>query len=346
MKKHLKTHNYKILKTYTIDEIKAHGDAEFFLDKEVTDAKIKLRRAHVYNKLGCECVEPGCKLSGYHYAVGKDNGGGIHLDLYAYDHYGDLVMITIDHKLPKSKGGKNHISNYQQMCMPHNSKKSNIHNFNRKFIDLNSIYPKDRELITQNYRIFHSILEQKDLDFIIKNDGFIKKYVDDFVIGKEYVILEKRDEGTMMSDHPSETKSNQHFIDNAYGDVIIFGLGIGMIIMPLLNDKDIKSITVVEKDIGLISLVGDILKSHDKSGKLNIVEGDAFEYYNKLGSGKTRKQFDTIYFDIWIRVQKEQIKEMESLHGLYNKFKRGDVSYMTSWLYDIKDKIIAEESLP
>jgi len=119
-----KTHNYKILKTYNVDEIKAHGDAEFFLDEEVTDRKIKLRRAQTLLELGVECVDTGCELSGYHFALGEDNGGGIHLDLYAYDHEGDLMMLTIDHIKPKSKGGKNHIKNYQTMCMRHNHEKS------------------------------------------------------------------------------------------------------------------------------------------------------------------------------------------------------------------------------
>ena len=344
---HPKTHNYEILKTYTVDEIKAHGDVEFFMDEEVTDRKIKLRRAHVYSELGGECIETGCELSGYHYAVGKDAGGGIHLDLYAYDHDGDLVMITVDHITPKSKGGKNHVSNYQPMCKPHNEMKSNVHNFERKFIDLVDIYKSDRELVTQNYSLYKRKFTQKEYDNMKKEgNSIVKSYVDDFVVGKDYMILDKRGEGAMMSDHPSETMTNQHFINHAYGDVIVFGLGMGMIIFPLLKDKNIKTITIVEKDMGLISLIGDFISTHDVHNKVTIVHGDAFEYHNKLGTGKNRAQFDTIYFDIWIRVEKEHINEMEQLHSLYSKFKRGDVSYLTSWLYDIKDDILAKELLP
>ena len=130
-----KTHNYDILKTYTIDEIKALGDAESFIDDEIAEGrKIKLRRAKIYHKLGCECIEPGCQLRNFHYAVGLDKGTGIHLDLYAYDQDDELVMMTVDHIKPKSKGGRNVIENYQPMCMPHNKVKSNKHNFKRKFI--------------------------------------------------------------------------------------------------------------------------------------------------------------------------------------------------------------------
>lgn len=94
------------------------------MDEEITDRKIKLRRALILLELGVECVDSGCELSGYHFGLGEDNGGGIHLDLYAYDHEGDLMMLTIDHIKPKSKGGKNHIKNYQTMCMLHNHEKS------------------------------------------------------------------------------------------------------------------------------------------------------------------------------------------------------------------------------
>ena len=38
---------------------------------------------------------------------------------------GEEVLFTKDHIIPKSKGGKNHISNYQTMCEPCNSEKGN-----------------------------------------------------------------------------------------------------------------------------------------------------------------------------------------------------------------------------
>lgn len=125
-REYLKTHNYNILKTYTIDEIKAHGDAEFFYDNEVTDKKIKLRRAQILNEIGHHCSEEGCNLSGFHYGLGVDKGGGLHLDLYGYDKEGDLVMVTIDHIKPKSKGGSDELDNLQPMCKVCNEKKGDI----------------------------------------------------------------------------------------------------------------------------------------------------------------------------------------------------------------------------
>ena len=62
-----------------------------------------------------------------------------------------------------------------------------------------------------------------------------------------------------MSNHEFETLTNQKFLDNAKGDILIFGLGIGLIIFPLLTDNDIKSITIVEIDDGLIDEVFPII---------------------------------------------------------------------------------------
>lgn len=333
-KEFLKTHNYKILKTYTPEEIKAYGNAEFFLDEKVTDKRIKLRRAHILNKIGYQCSTEGCELTGFHFGLGVDNGGGIHLDLYGYDKDGDLVMITIDHIKPKSKGGKNRNSNYKPMCKPHNEMKANHYNFKRQFKDLCLIYP-DEPMASKNYEIRKEILEQKDIDAFKNLGGFLaKEYGDYFVAGEQHVQLIKRGEGVMMSDHPSETMSNQDFINHAYGDVLIFGLGLGMIIFPFLQDKDVSSITVVEFDEGVIDMVGSIIKEHDYFNKVKIVHGDAFTYHEKLPNNT---KFDTVYFDIWIRIDEKAFGEMEQLHDLYRKFLRSPLSYMNSWCYDMQN---------
>jgi 5-methylcytosine-specific restriction endonuclease McrA len=42
-----------------------------------------------------------------------------HLNLYSEDH----VLMTKDHIIPRSKGGKNHMSNYQTLCYECNQEK-------------------------------------------------------------------------------------------------------------------------------------------------------------------------------------------------------------------------------
>lgn len=339
-REYLKTHNYQIVKTYTPDEIKAHGDKEYFYDKKVTKKRIKLRRAQILNKIGYQCVEDNCNLKDFHFGLGIDKGGGLHLDLYGYDQEGDIVMITIDHIVPKSKGGSDTIDNFQPMCKVHNEMKAHEYNMDRQFKDLCLIYPKE-PMISQNYEIGRHVLTQEEIDGYLSFGGFLAdNYGQYLVAGEEHMQLVKRGEGVMMSTHQTETMTNQEFINQAFGDVIIFGLGLGMIVFPLLNDEYIKSITIIEKDRGVIDMVGKIVKEHDHLNKVHIFEGDAFTYHEKI----KKRKFDTIYFDIWIRIDEDAFIEMERLHGMYRKFmKNPSTGYLTSWCYDLK-KIYFEQN--
>lgn len=47
-----------------------------------------------------------------------------HFNLYCIENR-KAILMTKDHIIPKSKGGKNHLHNYQTMCQFCNSKKSN-----------------------------------------------------------------------------------------------------------------------------------------------------------------------------------------------------------------------------
>lgn len=50
---------------------------------------------------------------------------GFHFNLYGMNSDGEEVMITKDHIIPKSKGGANHMDNYQTMCFTCNVEKGN-----------------------------------------------------------------------------------------------------------------------------------------------------------------------------------------------------------------------------
>jgi 5-methylcytosine-specific restriction endonuclease McrA len=74
---------------------------------------LNTKRAKVFHKKGLTCVN--CGVEGKFFALEKDRGGGIHLDLYGYID-DEEVLITVDHIIPKSKGGPNTLINYQVMC--------------------------------------------------------------------------------------------------------------------------------------------------------------------------------------------------------------------------------------
>jgi hypothetical protein len=81
----------------------------------------KLQR-HEYRgpKLGMNCfVEncPWCSLDGYTAQRRKTHQYVVpHLNLFAVDRAGGMILMTKDHIYPKSKGGSDEIENMQTMC--------------------------------------------------------------------------------------------------------------------------------------------------------------------------------------------------------------------------------------
>jgi len=91
-------------------------------------------RIMTYYVHGVQCVWEGCPCKGEYFGVerqvhrktGVPYTKGYHLNLYGFNADGQEIMITSDHKIPKSQGGKkNGVANRQPMCQPHNQLKSN-----------------------------------------------------------------------------------------------------------------------------------------------------------------------------------------------------------------------------
>jgi len=81
----------------------------------------KHHRLRTFAEKGLQCVCEGCNRIGTRLVKSRDLNGGIHIDVFTDEWH----MMTVDHIIPKSKGGANHISNYQPMCRKHNNKKGN-----------------------------------------------------------------------------------------------------------------------------------------------------------------------------------------------------------------------------
>lgn len=81
-----------------------------------------LRYMTFYQK-GCKCV--ACGKEGTHFTLDVGDGKDTrrHFNLRAEDG----TLMTRDHILPKSKGGRDHISNMQTMCVDCNKAKGNTY---------------------------------------------------------------------------------------------------------------------------------------------------------------------------------------------------------------------------
>jgi hypothetical protein len=84
--------------------------------------KMHSERLKTFKIKGCNCIKCGIKGAYFHKERGhKDEL--YHLNLYGINEKGEEVLMTKDHIIPKSKGGKDYIDNYQTMCCCCNTEK-------------------------------------------------------------------------------------------------------------------------------------------------------------------------------------------------------------------------------
>lgn len=126
----------------------------------------------------------------------------------------------------------------------------------------------------------------------------------------------------VMSDSTAERMSNWEVCRNAQGDVLIAGLGVGMILLPLLSNPKVTSVTVIEECQDVIDLVAP----YYQDTKLKVVQGDIY----KWRPAKSIK-YGTIYFDIWGDISQDNLVEMAQLHQAFKGYKSNKDAWMNSW---------------
>lgn len=129
-----------------------------------------------------------------------------------------------------------------------------------------------------------------------------------------YVRLEDKRlppwEKIIMSDTPMERRTNSHFVNNAHGDILIAGLGIGLILLAIQDKSEVTSITVIEKEPEIIDLITSQLNFNKK---VEIIEDDIYHY-------RPDTKFDCIYFDIWNYINEDVYKDMLFLKDGFRRY--------------------------
>jgi hypothetical protein len=105
----------------------------------------------------------------------------------------------------------------------------------------------------------------------------------------DYLLTKLTEDGnTWMSDNPSEVESTMGAVEEARGDVLIGGLGIGL--LPTLIKDKVTSIDIVELNQEVIELIFYQIATE----KMRIIHDDVFHYLKS-----TDKKYDFICVDIW-----------------------------------------------
>jgi len=107
-----------------------------------------------------------------------------------------------------------------------------------------------------------------------------------------YTFLFHDDLGPVMQDTTHEYAEHQPLWGGATGDVLIGGLGIGLVNSKLIDYPNIKTITIIEKNQEVIDLVW----SHcPKDNRFSLIHADIDSWVPPEGS-----HWDYAWFDTWI----------------------------------------------
>jgi hypothetical protein len=129
----------------------------------------------------------------------------------------------------------------------------------------------------------------------------------------------------MMSDFHYERATCEEVVRRAHGDVLVAGLGLGMILHPILKKESVRAVTVIEKYQDVVDLV---LPTLPTSEKLKVLLDDIYTWKPRRG-----KCYDVIWFDIWPDIEATRLPEMARLHRRFRRYlnRANPACWMESW---------------
>lgn len=100
-----------------------------------------------------------------------------------------------------------------------------------------------------------------------------------------------------MTITPNEIETMKEPVEQAFGHVLTFGLGLGYYAYMVSEKENVESVTIVEMNPNVIRLFKKyILPQFKQAQKITIIQADAFEYaQNQL----PKEQYDFVFTDLW-----------------------------------------------
>lgn len=136
-----------------------------------------------------------------------------------------------------------------------------------------------------------------------------------------------QNEEVWMLDAPSEAETINPYAQKAHGNVLVFGLGIGYFPFMAMLNSNVSSITVIEKSKSVINMFNQYIKPQfPKKIEFNIIEGDAFDWFNE----ETLNRFDYSFVDIWQSNQDGLLVIEQLLEKYYPPYNKVDFWIETS----------------
>lgn len=127
----------------------------------------------------------------------------------------------------------------------------------------------------------------------------------------------------IMSNSPDEIRDFSYFVHIAEGNILINGLGLGVLVQALLNKPEVVKLTIIEISKDVINLVAPTFL---KDKRVNIINDDAFNY-----NPPKDEYYNYVWHDIWTNISKDNLSEMTKLHRKYAK----KTNFQDSWCKEL-----------
>jgi hypothetical protein len=100
-----------------------------------------------------------------------------------------------------------------------------------------------------------------------------------------------------MTITPNEIETMKESVEQAFGNILTFGLGLGYYAYMVSEKENVEGVTVVEINEDVIHLFKKyILPQFKNAEKVHIIKAEAFEYAQKhIAPGK----YDFVFTDLW-----------------------------------------------
>jgi spermidine synthase len=141
-----------------------------------------------------------------------------------------------------------------------------------------------------------------------------------------------------------EQRTNREPARLAHGDVLIGGLGLGMLPHALARKAAVTSIRVIEINTSVMALVGPHLHNGltpEERAKITIEQGDVRTW----AKAHPEAAFDYIWLDIWPEISLSNIKDIQRLQRRYRRLLR-DGGAIGSWVYHDLRRMRRMQRLP
>lgn len=100
-----------------------------------------------------------------------------------------------------------------------------------------------------------------------------------------------------MTITPNEIETMKEAVDQAFGNVLTFGLGLGYYAYMVSEKDNVETVTIVEMNEDVIHLFTKyILPQFQNAHKIKIIQADAFEYAEEHLS---KEKYDFVFTDLW-----------------------------------------------